>query len=157
MCLSAALETPKTNIFDSILEVAAAWVMLFSEGLHCYIRNHNNQLPPKKTVTHRVPAASYCYSSEHSTLVGYTRSELQKGGNELAEHKEKLSSARSQSQAKNPKQESQQNIKAFFLSRGQLMADFSHVYHISAINQASLWDKGLMRRRKITIVLEITY
>lgn len=58
---------------------------------------------------------------------------------------------------KNPKQESQQNKNAFLLSRGQPMADFSHVYHISAIKQASLWDKGLTRRRKIAIVLEIIY
>ena len=89
--------------------------------------------------------------------MGHTSSKMQKGGSSLAAHKEGLSSTRGQSQAKNPKQESQQNINAFLLSRGQPMADFSHVYYISAINQASLWDKGLMRRRKIAIVLEIIY
>lgn len=89
--------------------------------------------------------------------MGRARSELQKGGSELTAHKEGLSSTRGQSQAKNPKQESQQNTNAFLLSRGQSMADFSHVYHSSAINQANLWDKGLMRRRKIAIVLEIIY
>lgn len=145
------------NIFDNILEGSTGRVTLFSEGLHCCIGNYNNHLPPKKTVTHSAPANSYCYSSEHSTLMGHARSELQKGGSSLAAHKEGLSSTRGQSQAKNPKQESQQNKNAFLLSRGQPMADFSHVYHISAIKQASLWDKGLTRRRKIAIVLEIIY
>lgn len=66
----------------------------------------------------------------------------------------------SQQEAKtrqNLKQESQQYINAFLLSRGQPMADFSHVHYISAINQASLRGKDPMRRRKITIVLEVTY
>lgn len=84
LCLSAA----SANIFDSILEVLAARVVLFSEGLHCYIGNYNKHPPPKKTVTHWAPATSYCYSSEHSTPTGCARSELQKGGSDLAVHKE---------------------------------------------------------------------
>lgn len=143
--------------FKPYLEISAASVVLFSDRIHHYTGNHNNCVPPKKTVTHRAPATSYCCSSEHSTLVGCARSELWNGGRVLAVHKEGLSSTRGLSQTKNPKQESRKNINTFLLSRGQPMADLSHVYYISAINQASLWGNGLMRRRKISIVLEATY
>lgn len=143
--------------FKPYLEISAASVVLFSDRIHHYTGNHNNCVPPKKTVTHRAPATSYCCSSEHSTLVGCARSELRNSGRVLAVHKEGLSSTRGLSQTKNPKQESQKNINTFLLSRGQPMADLSHVYYISAINQASLWGNGLTRRRKISIVLEATY
>lgn len=112
------------NTFGSTLEVPAARVMLFSETLHCSIGKHNNHLPPKKTVTCRVPATSYCYSLEHSTLMGCTRSELQRGGSELAVHEERLSSTRGQSEAKNPTQESQQNIYASSFPKAKIWQIF---------------------------------
>lgn len=123
MYLSAASATTK-NTFDSILDVPAARVMLFSEGLLCSIGKYNNHLSPKKTVTCRVPATSYCYSLEHSTLVGCTRSELQKGGSELAAHKARLSSTRGQSEAENPTQESQHNVCAPSFPKAELWQIF---------------------------------
>lgn len=121
--LSAASAATK-NTFDSILEVPAARVMLFSERHHCCIGKYNNHLPPKKTVTCRVPATSYCYSLEHSILMGCTRSELQKGGSELAVHEARLSSTRGQSEAENPTQGSQQNIYASSFPKDKLWQIF---------------------------------
>lgn len=120
--LSAASATKIT--FDSILEVPAARVMLFSERLHCSVGKYNNCLPPKKTVTCRVPATSYCYSLEHSTLMGCPRSELQKGGSELAVHKKRLWSTRGQSEAKNSTQKSHQNIYASFFPKAKIWQIF---------------------------------
>lgn len=154
-CLSAASATTK-NIFDSILEVPAARVVLFSEGLHCCIGNYNNHLPPKKTVTCRAPATSCCYGSELSTPKGRAGSELQKGGSELSSKRgSRQQEAKGRQRILNRKANQMLTLSSF--CRGQPMADFSHVYRIAAVKQASLWDEGLMRGRKFAIVLEIIY
>lgn len=59
--------------------------------------------------------------------MGYAVSELKNWESCTIVHKGILLSIKGQSQAKNSKQENEQNMNVFLCYRGQFMADFSHV------------------------------